>query len=246
LTLVLSLLAREVRLHLGNPLQNETLRGLGAPFVATLVGALLMASTLLIDQAMTSTLPPGAVAALNYANRLVTVPLGLTAAALGTVVLPFFSTLASEERWAELRAVIARYLRLVALVSVPISVGLASFAAPLTDLLLHRGAFTGADVPTVASTLAALALEVPFYTAVIVLMRLALALRMNVAIAWISFVNVVLNVTLNAWFSSFMGVAGIALSTSVVYACSSAMLWLVTHRRLSDRAGRAATPAARA
>jgi putative peptidoglycan lipid II flippase len=232
LGLLVMLVRREVAPRFGRSLANRQLRNLGGRFVPTLIGALLMASTLLVDQAMSSALPAGSIAALNYANRLVTVPLGLTAAALGTVVLPHFSELVSSERWTELRSTIVRYLWSAALVTVPLAIGLFLLAGPLTELLLHRGAFSGADVATVTGCLAALAIQIPFYTGVIVLMRLALALKLNGAIALISCANLALDVGLNAWLAAFMGVAGIALSTSIVYACSFGLLLLVTQRRL--------------
>jgi Na+-driven multidrug efflux pump len=67
-------------------------------------------------------------------------------------------------------------------------------------------------------------------------MRLALALKLNAAIALISGANMLLDVALNAWLASFMGVTGIALSTSIVYACSFGLLLTVTHRRLRQTA----------
>jgi len=87
-------------------------------------------------------------------------------------------------------------------------------------------------VTTVASCLAALALQIPFYTGVILLMRLALALKLSAAIAVISCANLLLDLGLNAWLASFMGVTGIALATSIVYACSFFLLLAVTRRRL--------------
>jgi putative peptidoglycan lipid II flippase len=234
--LVLSVAAwRSAAPRIANPLGDVHLRALGRGFGPTLIGATLMASTVLIDQAMSAGLSSGSVAALNYASRLVMVPLGLTAAALGTVVLPYFSSLVAESLWIELRQTVARYLRLAATSTVPIAVGLGLLAGPLVQVLLTRGAFTQADAPAVASSLAALALSIPFYTGVILLMRVALALRLNKAIALISAVNAALNVALNAWLSSFMGVTGIALSTSVVYAISFGLLYAVTNRRLSSR-----------
>jgi putative peptidoglycan lipid II flippase len=227
-----ALVRREMAPRFSRRLANPHLFELGARFVPTLIGAVLMASTLLVDQAMSTGLPGGSVAALNYANRLVTLPLGLTAAALGTVVLPPFSELVSNERWSELRSTIVRYLWKAAAVTIPLGLGLFLLASPLTELLLHRGAFSGADVATVAGCLAALALQIPFYTGVILLMRLTLALKLNAAIAVISGVSLVLDVGLNAWLASFMGVTGIALSTSIVYACSFGMLVVVTQRRL--------------
>ncbi|MCA1646107.1 MAG: hypothetical protein LC797_11800 [Chloroflexi bacterium] len=232
LVLLVALVRREVAPRISRTLANPYMLDLGARFVPTLIGALLMASTLLVDQAMSSALPAGSIAALNYANRLVTVPLGLTAAALGTVVLPHFAELVSGERWGELSSTIGRYLWKTALVTVPLGAALVVVAQPLTELLLHRGAFSGSDVATVAGCLTALAMQIPFYTGVILLMRLALALKLNVAIAIISGANLALDVALNAWLASFMGVVGIALATSIVYACSFGLLLAVTRHRL--------------
>jgi putative peptidoglycan lipid II flippase len=226
------LVRRQVAPRLSQPVWSPNVRDLTARFGATLIGAALMAATLLVDQAMSSNLAPGSVAALNYANRLVTVPLGLTAAALGTVALPYFSTLVSQMRWTDVERTARRYLVGAFLVTAPLAALLAVFAPQITDLLLRRGAFTDQDVQAVAPTLAALAAQIPFYTGVILLMRLALALRLNAAIAVISGVNLVLDVVLNAWLSSFMGLAGIALSTSIVYACSFGMLLFVAFRQL--------------
>jgi putative peptidoglycan lipid II flippase len=234
LLLLVILVRREVAPRVSHTMDNPQLFEFGARFVPTLIGALLMASTLLVDQAMSSGLPAGSVAALNYANRLVTAPLGLTAAALGTVVLPHFSRLVSSERWSELRSTIVRYLWKAAVVTIPLALLIVLLARPVTDLLLHRGAFSGTDVQTVSLCLAALAIQIPFYTGVIVLMRLALALKLNVAIALISSAILVLDVGLNAWLASFMGVTGIALSTSIVYACLFGLLLVVTERRLRE------------
>ena len=76
-------------------------------------------------------------------------------------MLPHFSELASTERWRELSSTIGRYLRTALVVTVPLGLGLILLARPLTELLLHRGAFSGEDVATVASCLAALAFRSP-------------------------------------------------------------------------------------
>jgi putative peptidoglycan lipid II flippase len=226
---------REAPPRFGRWLASGQLRDLSGPFGTTLIGALLMASTLLIDQVMSADLAPGSVAALNYANRLVAVPLGLIAAGLGTVVLPYFSTLVAGGRRDELRGTVQRYLGLIGVTTVPVAVVLGVLASPGTDLLLRRGAFTGADGITVAACLSALAPQIPFYTGVILLMRVALAMRLNRTIAVVSAINLVLDIALNAWLSSLMGVTGIALSTSVVYAASFLMLFAATRRALRTR-----------
>ena len=57
-------------------------------------------------------------------------------------------------------------------------------------------------------------------------------IKLGVLVAVSSCANLALDVGLNAWLASFMGVTGIALSTSIVYACSFGLLLAVTRRRL--------------
>jgi putative peptidoglycan lipid II flippase len=239
--LIVVLYSAGVRFAVGGPRVSPYLRELVQRSAPTLVGSVLMASTVLVDQAMTSPLSAGSVAALNYATRLVTVPLSLTAAALGTVMLPYFSEMVSRQAWREVRAAMGRYLRIIALVTVPIAMLLIVLAQPLTIVLFARGAFATGDVPVVAATVAALAIEVPFYTAVILLMRVALAMQLNAAIAIVSAASLGINVALNAWLASFLGVVGIALSTSAVYVCASVMLWLIVRRQLRAARGAEST-----
>ena len=237
LLLLAALVRREtsIRLDVGSARWTRPVRDMAERFGVTLIGAALMAATMLIDQAMSSGLGSGSVAALNYATRLVTVPLSLTAAALGTVVLPYFSTLVAQREWLQIRHTVRRYLGAALLLSTPLALALAVYAAPITDLLLVRGAFNADNAITVARTVSALALAIPSYTCVVLLLRLALALHLNLAIAFISAVNLALNIALNAWLSSVLGVAGIALSTSAVYALSFGLLYAVTQQRISSR-----------
>lgn len=223
---------KQVRLRPSRAIWTPHTRELSVRLGATLVGAGLMAATVLVDQAMSSDLGTGSVAALNYAIRIVTVPLALTAAALGTVVLPHFSAMVSLEQWTDVSRTLRRYLLAAGFVTTPIALAVALLARPITEVLLQRGAFSAQDALEVAPTLAAAALQIPFYTCVILLMRLALALRLNTWIAVISAINLALNVVLNAWLASIISVAGIALSTSIVYMCSFLMLLVVTTRRL--------------
>jgi putative peptidoglycan lipid II flippase len=240
LLLLAALRAGSIPLDLPTRSLSPYLRDLSRQFARASAGAVLMASTYLVDQAMAALLSPGSVAALNYANRFITLPLGLTAAALGTAVLPYFSAMVARRAWHELHATTRHYLWLIFLTTVPVALALIGFAMPLTEVLFARGSFTTEDVPTVAATIAAFAVQIPFYTAALLLVRLAAALKLNAAVAAISAVNLVVDIVFNYWLSSFMGVAGIALSTSIVYMCSFMLLYRLVRRALAHQAGTAA------
>lgn len=79
--------------------------------------------------------------ALSYSERLIYLPLGLFATALGTILLPEFSDIAQKEDRTELGRVLDQSLRGLMFVMIPASVGLAGLAAPIVQLVFERGQF---------------------------------------------------------------------------------------------------------
>ena len=81
--------------------------------------------------------------ALEYAERVTYLPLGLVGTAFATVLLPTFSKHAADSDHALLRATLERALRTISLIMVPMSVGLTVLALPVINLLFtyHSGKF---------------------------------------------------------------------------------------------------------
>ncbi|MGE3889153.1 MAG: murein biosynthesis integral membrane protein MurJ [Vicinamibacterales bacterium] len=198
-------------------------------------GSVLMASSTVVDQAMAAALLPGSVATLEYGNRLVAVITSLGTGALGVAVVPYFSLLVSRGDMGGLRHVVRRWLLIVGLASLPVVAVLTVWSAPIVALVYQRGSFTGADTALVADVQAFLALQIPFYVAGIVLVRLVTALGSTRALTWISLVNTLLNAVLNLVLIRYMGLPGIALATSLMYLASFTMLLLHVRRRHAVR-----------
>ena len=210
-----------------------------APLVA---GGVLMASTVIVDQAMAAMLGKGSVSAINYANKLIGIPLNLGIYSVSIVVFPTFSLLTAKEDWPGLRRALRFYTLLLAGLTIPLTIGLAFFSRPLVALLFHGGAFTEHDVRLVANVAALLCIQVPFYSIGVLYVRAISALKRNQILMWGTTISVCINVALNYLFMKILGLPGIALSTSVVYAISCFYLWLMLGRALREHEVAIATP----
>jgi putative peptidoglycan lipid II flippase len=206
------------------------LRQVARQYVPMVAGAFLMSGAYLVDQSMAAMLSPGSVAALNYGYKVVAFPSGLAVTALGTAVIPYFSTVVAREDWLEVRHILKRYLWLIFSLSIPATILLIGFSEPLTRALYQRGAFSAKETQTVARIQSFFALQIPFYVAGILLVRLISSLRANHILLWGATINLVINVVLNYLLMQWLGVAGIALSTSVVYLISFTYCYLVIKR----------------
>jgi putative peptidoglycan lipid II flippase len=205
-----------------------------------LIGAAaMMCSNFLVDQAMASLLAPGSVAALNYGNKLVALVLSAGTMALGTAVLPYFSKMVAAADLRGLKHTLMTYTRLVVLLTVPMTcVGL-WLCKPLVSLLFQRGKFTEVDVQLVSSIQSMYMLQVPFYSLGILFVRVISSLQVNHFLLWNTILGLTLNVVLDCVLMRVMGVAGIALSTSLVYAATCTFLATVLYRKLRTVGGEA-------
>lgn len=184
-----------------------------------------MCSTLLVDQSMAAMLLPGSVAALNYGNRLVALPINIATQALGTAVIPYFSKMVAEQNWKGVRHTLKHYMRLIFFITVPLTVLIVIFSDLIVKIMLQRGSFTANDTYLVAQIQSFNALQIPFYVANILVVKLISALRANYILMYGSLINLTANITLNYLFMQKLGIAGIALSTSCVYMISFSFVY---------------------
>lgn len=203
-----------------------------APMIA---GAFLMCSTGLVDQSMAAMLPSGSVASLNYGNRIISLPITITSTALSTAVIPYFSKMVAREDWANVRHTLKQYLGLIFALSIPLTGLIILFSEPIVQLLLQRGSFTANDTRLVAQIQACYAFQIPFYIAGTLVVRLISAMRSNQILMWGAVGNLVVNIILNYLFMQWLGVPGIALSTSGVYLFSFSFVFFVVIQSLRNQ-----------
>ena len=81
--------------------------------------------------------------ALEYAERVTYLPLGLVGTAFATVLLPTFAKHAADDDHERLRITLERALRTISMIMAPMSVGLTVLALPIINLLYtwHSGKF---------------------------------------------------------------------------------------------------------
>lgn len=193
------------------------LRQVANQSLPTTAGAFLMNSANLVDQSMAAMLSPGSVAALNYGNRIIGFVLVLTTTAISSAVIPYFSKMVACSDWKGINHTLKRYLGLIFVITIPMAFCLYFFSEPIIQTIYQRGAFGSQETNLVAKIQGFFALQIPFYLANIVVVRIISALCLNKILVWVSLINIMANIALNIIFVKVLGAAGIALSTSCVY-----------------------------
>lgn len=168
---------------------------------------------LLVGQIIASA-QDGAIALLNYADRINQLPLGVIGIAVGVVLLPELSRALKGGNLDEVNHLQNRSLEFALGITVPAAVGLMVMPGPIVNLLYERGAFTSETTALTAAALAAFATGLPAYVAIKVFQpaffaREDMKTPMRFAIAQMA-VNIVLSLAL----FPVLGHIAIALATS--------------------------------
>jgi putative peptidoglycan lipid II flippase len=224
--------ARGYRFRLRWNGMTEATREVAHQYGPVLLSGVVASGGLLVDQSMAAMLPAGSVSALVYANRFVSVVVTLLAGAISAAVTPYFSRMIAQKDWGGCRKTLRTWTKLTALVSAPIAITLIAGSHFLIRITFQHGAFGRQDTAVVGPVLAMYALQIPFFATSRVFYRFVVAMRRTDLVLYCGILNLGLDIVLNLLLMRWLGVAGIALSTSLWTVSTLIFLWYWTRKLL--------------
>ncbi len=216
------------------PRRDRAVVTIGRQYLPVMLAALLMSSSLVIDQSMAASLQSGDVSILNYGGKVVAVVLSVVAVSMSTVLFPRFTHLIASGRMTELVRTFVMYAGGIVLLSLPGVALLTAFGEPLMRALFERGAFTAETTAAASRVQLWLLPQIPFYVVVMLGTRVLSALDANAAVLRVSAVNIVVNVAGNYLLMRAFGVAGIAMATSLMYVIATVTTLLAIRARVRE------------
>lgn len=214
----------------------------GREFAFLAVCGVAMGGVSVINQALAGRLQPGSVAALGYGGKLTSLVASVGTAVIASIVLPEFSRLAANECWARLKRVASIYIVGTAVILVPVTAVLITVSRPLVHLLFERGRFTPAETQLVASIQAFSFLQIPFVLPGLIGTRLLMSLGASRKLLLIAMLDLAVTAAISRPLASRFGAAGLALSTSIMYAVACICILALGWRLLSGRVGQSVHP----
>ena len=179
----------------------------------------------------------GAVSWLNFAFRLMYLPIGLFGVSIATATLPAVSRHAAQEDKAAVRNTIADSMSLMLMLNVPATFGLLVLATPIVRLIFERGAFTPADTAATAAALQLYALGLLGYSVVRIVSPAFYALGEARTPVKVSVATVLFNAALNIALVRAVGYRGLALGTSIAALFNATLLLILLRRHLDGLEG---------
>ena len=216
------------QLNPGDPGLRQILRLIGP---GTLAGAAVQIN-LLVNTILATGEGTGAVSWLNYAFRLMYLPIGLFGVSIATATLPAVSRYVTHNDTSGVQQTISSALRMMLMLCIPALVGLIVIAEPIVALIFERGSFTRSDTVATAAALAYYAPGLVGYSAVRITVPCFYALGNSLTPTIVSVGAVGLNIILNLVLVQVMGFRGLALGTSIAALANALALLILLRGRL--------------
>jgi putative peptidoglycan lipid II flippase len=173
----------------------------------------------------------GAIALLNYADRINQLPLGVIGIAIGVVLLPELARALKGGRFEEAEHLQNRSMEFALALTLPAAIAMMVMPVPIVNILYERGAFTAGTTALTATALAAFASGLPAYVLVKVFQPAFFAREDMKTPLWYSMVTVVINIGLSLALFDAYGHVAIAAATSVSAWVNAALLAISLGRR---------------
>ncbi len=184
-----------------------------------------------VDKIFASFLPIGAISALSYGFLIIELPTTVFSHSLLNALFPRLSREASRQDSDGDREIMKKSLRIITLFLLPIMVAIILFRKAIVKIIFEHGAFSekSAEMTAVA---------ILFYGLGILAFGLNDALvfgfnahHNNVDSMKIGWVRVLANIVLNAVLVTTMGLAGLALATTLSGYLKLGILWVVYQKK---------------
>jgi len=227
-----------VRLRPNFDFGHPALKRIGVLFVPAAFGGAVYQLNVMIGTILASMLPQGGVSYLYYADRLVELPLGIFAIALGTAVLPSMSRQVADGDMHGLTQSVSYSLRLIAFFTIPASVALILLREPIIAVLFQRGKFTYFDTQQTAYALLWYTVGLWAFSGLKVVTQAFFSLKDTRTPVYVSTLAVAVNLGAGLLLMGPMRQGGLALATSLAASINVLILFVILVRRLGEFSSR--------
>ncbi|MBN2439215.1 MAG: murein biosynthesis integral membrane protein MurJ [Deltaproteobacteria bacterium] len=221
-----------VRLKPNFRFRHPGVRRIGLLMLPAAFGAAIYQINIFIGTILASLLPTGSVSYLYYADRIVELPLGVFAIAVGTATLPSFSEQVAQGRFDELKRTIAFSLRLILFITIPATVALIALRVPIISVLFQRGAFSIQSTLLTSQALLCYAVGLWAFSVIRIIVSAFYSLQDTKAPMKAAIVALIVNAAFSVALMFPLQHAGLALATSIATAVNVGMLWIILRKRI--------------
>ena len=179
----------------------------------------------------------GAVSWLDFAFRLMYLPIGLFGVSIATAATPAISRMVAEQDFPRIRSTLANALGLMLFLNLPATIGLIVLARPIVSVIFEHGEFLASDTTNTAAALQLYAIGLIGYSIVRIISPTFYAVGRSRIPVMVSAGSVLVNIALNVTLVKILGYRGLALGTSITAIINASVQLFLLRRELHGMEG---------
>ena len=199
-----------------------------------IIGTSVNQFNVLIDKNIASRVAVGGISALNYANKLTTYIGVLFATSIITVIYPAISEMVVNANFDGLKRTINESLVSISLFLIPITVGTMILAQPIVEMLFLRGQFDSNAASMTSMALIGYSIGIIAYAYRDLISRVFYSYNDTKTPVINASIGVAINITLDIILARYLGIAGLALATSIAAFVTMGMLFVSLRKKVPD------------
>lgn len=196
-------------------IKDEYIRKLFLLVPPVLIGVAINDINKIIDRTLASNLVTGSISALNYANRLEGIILGVFISAISTVIFPMLSKEASNDNQTGIKKIMGYGINIILVITIPATVGLIVLAGPIVQIAFERGAFNSADTIMTSQALIFYSIGLVAMSLRPLLNKVYYSLQDTRTPMTNGAISMAFNIVFNLILMRYMAHSGLALATSI-------------------------------
>ncbi len=226
-----------VRLRPDFHFRHPGVRRIGLLMLPAVFGAAVYQINIFISTLIASFLPGGSVSYLYYADRIVELPLGVFAIAIGTASLPSLSAQVAKGALEEMKKTLAFSLRLILFIAIPAMIALVALRVPIISVLFQRGEFDAQSTILTAQALLFYSLGLWAFSAIRVVVSAFYSLQDTKTPVYVGIGALIVNTLFSVLLMFPLKHGGLALATSIASAFNVLTLHTILKRRIGPYLG---------
>ena len=189
-----------------------------------LIGVAINDLNAIIDRSLASSLDVGSISALNYANKLNGLILGVFISAITTVIFPLLSQQSNSNNIKGMKRTMSYGINLIFVITIPATIGLIVLSEPIVELAFKRGAFDANATIMTSQSLIFYSIGLIAMSINLLLNRVYYSLQDTKTPMINGSISVGFNIIFNIILIKYMKHSGLALATSLSATISTLML----------------------
>lgn len=186
-----------------------------------------------VGRILGSMMAAGSISCLNYARRLVLVPIALVGQAAGQAALPYLSQLSAKGDMPAVADTLHKTLKNVILLSMIMIGFFIVLAEPMVSLVYERGAFSAENAQKTAMVLRILSVSIVFWTIQMVSVRAFYAAQNTFLPMILTTVATAISLPIYWFLSVSYGLYGLAVASCLGMALQASCIVIFYHRKNS-------------